>query len=163
MTELVLTEQASDASGSALSVAARRGNPPPPEAVCEINNLFQAYALFSDHGRTGELAELFTHDATWDGREIGYGTAAGPAEIAETVVSHFRVDRPMVHLPGPALAVAVSDTEADAFSWCLATRLTDGQTSPVIYFSYEDRLRRVGGSWLFQHRKLCLRFRGGNA
>ena len=163
MTELMSSEPASTIAGSALSIAAGRNDPPPPQAVNEINNLVQAYALFSDHGRLGELAALFTPDATWDGREIGYGQAEGPAGIAEAVISHFRADRPMVHLPGPALAVSMSETEVDAFSWCLATRLTDGQTSPVIYFSYEDRIRQVNGSWLFQHRKLCLRFRGDSS
>jgi hypothetical protein len=154
MTDLVAAQRL-----PALALASRSATPPGPAVVAEVNNLIQAYALFTDHGCTEEVAELFTPDATWDGRELGYGQAAGPVAIAAAVVSHFDPDRPMAHLPGPAMVVETSATKVEAYSWCLASRFTDGKSSPLIWFAYEDRLRLVSGRWLFSHRQLRLRFR----
>jgi hypothetical protein len=155
MTDLVSAQQL-----PALALASRSASAPNAEVVAEVNNLIQAYALFTDHGCTAEVAQLFTPDATWDGTELGYGEAAGPVAIAAAVVSHFDPDRPMAHLPGPAMVVETSATEVEAYSWCLASRFTDGQSSPLIWFAYEDRLRLTSGRWLFSHRQLRLRFRG---
>ena len=65
----------------------------------------------------------------------------------------------MVHLPGPPLLVATSTTSVEAYSWCMARRIADGRTTPVIYFSYEDTLVQRGERWLFARRHLRLRFR----
>jgi hypothetical protein len=139
---------------------ARWPNPPPPEVVQTLQNLLQVYALLADEGREAELARLFTDDAEWDGEELGYGEASGPEAIARTVLGHFDPNRPMMHLPGPGLFTAVSSDEVHAISWCTATRWADGRTSPVIYFHYEDVLRRgEDDRWRFARRALRFRFR----
>jgi hypothetical protein len=144
----------------AMTIAMRWRDLPTAEDALEINNLMQAYALCTDLGRIDELASMFTDDAFWDGHELGYGTATGPVDIANIVAGHFNPDKPMMHSPGPGLLTRTADGVVEAFSWCLAARFADGHTSPVIYFSYEDELRRTPDrGWLFSRRYLRLRFR----
>jgi SnoaL-like domain len=142
-----------------LSTARRWSEPPPPDVVAELHNLAQAYALFTDHGRADELAALFTDDATWDGTELGYGVAHGPEAIAAAVLAHYDPGRPMIHVPGPPLLVAVSESEVRGAGWCLATRSGGDGTGPMIYFHYDDEFRRDSGGWRFARRTLLLRFR----
>jgi SnoaL-like domain len=142
-----------------VATAGQWSTAPPPEVAVELNNLVQAYALFADKGRADELATLFTADATWDGTDLGYGSARGPAAIAATVVQHFDPTCPMVHVPGPPLLVRVSDSEVRGVGWCSATRSGDDGANPVIYFHYDDEFRRDGGGWRFSRRTLHLRFR----
>ena len=61
----------------------------------------------------------------------------------------------MMHLPGPGLLISDSADEAQSLCWCLATRWNDGVPMPLIYFSYQDVLRRgPDGQWRFQSRYL---------
>lgn len=145
---------------TAADSAARRAAVPPPEVAAGLQNLIQAYALLTDEGREPELAALFWPDAVWDGRELQYGVATGPESIARLVLTHFDPARPVVHLPGPALLTVVSDREVEGVCWCLATRLTEDRTGPMIYFYYHDLMRRdADGDWRFARRYLRLRFR----
>jgi SnoaL-like protein len=138
-----------------LAITARWSNAPDPASSQLIQNLVQAYALYTDTGRIPELATLFTADAVWDGRALRYGYAEGPEAIAATACGHFRASEPMMHLPGPALLTAVADDEVHGVCWCLATRWTQGSTIPLIHFYYEDVLRRGDdGLWRFQRRFL---------
>jgi len=140
---------------AALELAARWESAPPATEAAEIQNLLQVYALYADAGRVEELASLFTDDARWDGQELGYGLAEGPTAIAERVAGHFRADAPMMHLPGPGLLIADSADSAQSLCWCLATRWTDGVPMPLIYFAYQDELRRgPDGRWRFRSRYL---------
>jgi len=129
---------------------------PPDPATCELlRNLVQVYAFFADAGRTADVETLFTDDATWDGESLGYGSAAGPAAIAAIVCGHHRPEQPMMHMPGPPLLAAVGDDEVHGKLWCTALRWVDGMPSPVIYFYYDDVLRRgADGTWRFRHRHL---------
>ena len=139
----------------ALDLAAQwQQAPPDPATTQAIANLMQAYALFTDHARGEDLAGLFTEDAVWDGRDLGYGTARGPQAIAEAVLVHDKPDSTMVHLPGPPMLVSRSDREVGAFSWCLATRSVGGQVRPLIFFAYTDVLRCDEQCWRFAHRTL---------
>jgi SnoaL-like domain len=139
----------------ALRTAAGWAVLPDPLAVQQIQNLVQAYALYSDAGRSAELADLFTVDAVWDGRELGYGLAEGAGAIGPHVTSHFTPGQPMMHLPGPALLTAVAEDEVHGVSWCVATRWQGGSTIPLIHFYYADVIRRGDdGRWRFASRRL---------
>jgi hypothetical protein len=136
-----------------LATARDWGSPPAPDVYGPLQNLIQAYALFTDEGRSDELRELFTPDATWDGTDLGYGTAEGPDAIVETVLGHHDPARPMVHVPGPLLLVEVAADEVQGASWCLAAR----STGPLIFFHYLDGFRREpDGRWRFARRRLRL-------
>jgi hypothetical protein len=153
------TDRATEGGEAILATANAWATVPPPEVVAELNNLAQAYALFTDLGRADELARLFTADATWDGSDLGYGSAEGPEAIAATVLEHFDPARPMIHVPGPPLLVQISDEVVRGVGWCFATRSPGASASPLIYFHYEDEFRRDGGGWLYSSRRLFLRFR----
>jgi hypothetical protein len=147
---------------SAVESAVRWEDAPPPDVAAKLQNLVQAYAVLADEGRESELAGLFWPDAAWDGRELGYGVASGPAAIAKVVLEHFDPGRPMVHMPGPALLTMAPNGDVEGLCWCLATRLTGGRTAPMIYFYYHDLMRRdMDGNWRFARRYLRLRFRDG--
>lgn len=143
---------------SALDLARRWQDSASADDVALVGNLLQAYALFTDAGLRDELASLFTADATWDGTSLGYATATGPTGIADVVLAHHDVARPMIHLPGPPLVVRAGD-DLEVFSWTLATRQVDGVTKPLIFFSYRDVLARVDGGLRFRSRILDLTFR----
>jgi SnoaL-like domain len=150
-----VTQPAMPRGPQALDIAARwQQAPREPDTLAAIQNVMQAYALFTDHARGEDLAGLFTDDACWDGRDLGYGTATGPQEIARAVLAHVKPDSTMVHLPGPPILVTESEREVAAFSWCLATRSVGGQVRPLIFFCYEDLLRFDERGWLFAHRTL---------
>jgi SnoaL-like domain len=153
------TEPTTDRREAILAMASRWQESPPPDVVAELHNLVQAYALFTDNGRADELTGLFTDDATWDGTELGYGVAHGPEAIAAAVLQHFDSARPMIHVPGPPLLVAVSESEVRGVGWCLATRSGGDGSGPMIYFHYDDEFRRDAGRWRFARRTLLLRFR----
>jgi SnoaL-like domain len=147
---------------STMDTAARWRDTPAPEVVAQLQNLVQVYAVVTDAGRSEELAALFTPDATWNGEDLGYGSARGPADIAATVLQHFDPTRPMMHVPGPALLVAISRTEVHGVSWCLATRPSPEGNGPLIWFAYDDVFRPDDvGNWRFAARTLRLRFRTG--
>ena len=145
-----------------METAARWRDAPPPEVVARLQNLIQVYAVLTDTGRAEELASLFTDDASWTGEDLGYGSARGPADIAAAVLAHFNPARPMMHVPGAALLVAISDTEVHGISWCLATRPSEEANGPLIWFMYDDVFRHDDdGEWRFAARTLRLRFRTG--
>ena len=143
----------------ALQVAGRWAMPPPPPTIGLLTNLVQAYALFADAGREAQLAELFTTDATWDGTSLGYGTALGARDIAAQVCGHYSAGEPMMHLPGPPLLSAVTDSEVQGVAWCMATRWADVKLRAVIYFYYEDTFQRADdATWRFSRRHLHAAF-----
>jgi hypothetical protein len=119
-----------------------------------LNNLVQMYALLCDQGRTEELAELFTPDAEWDGSELGYGTAARADAIARHVTAHFDESDPMMHMTGPVLLAAASETEVHGVAWSLATKWVDGEPRALIHFMYEDEFRSLDEAWRFHRRVL---------
>jgi hypothetical protein len=131
---------------------------PPPADALVVQNLLQMYGFLTDQGRAGPLAELFTDDAEWDGNELGFGAASGPAAIAALVTGHFDPTHPMIHLPGPAVLTSAAEDEIHGVCWCTATRWTGAETGPVIYFHYEDVFRRDDGRWRFARRLLRRRF-----
>jgi SnoaL-like domain len=145
----------------ALDLARRWRDAASADDVVLITNLLQAYAVFTDAGARDDLMRLFTPDARWDGRPLDYGLATGPDEIADVVLAHHDPDRPMIHLPGPPLAVRSGD-DLEVFSWTLATRLSDGATKPLIFFSYHDLVCRQDGGLRFRSRTLALTFRASS-
>lgn len=155
-----MTDAAAPGYHTAVESAVRWAAVPPPGVAAELQNLVQAYALLTDEGRESELAALFWPDAVRDGRELQYGIATGPASIAKLVLAHFDAARPIVHMPGPSLLTVTSDGDVEGLCWCLATRLVDGRTAPMIYFYYHDLMRcDAQGRWRFARRFLRLRFR----
>src|SRR5271154_4503426 len=104
---------------TAVESAVRWEAVPPPAVAAELQNLVQAYALLTDEGREAELAALFWPDAVWDGQELRYGVATGPAAIAKLVLAHFDAARPIIHMPGPPLLTATPTAmwKASAGAW----------------------------------------------
>ena len=142
-----------------LETASRWAMPPPPATCLVLQNLVQAYAMFTDAGETARLAELFTEDAEWDGSGLGYGTAVGPEAIAQLVCGRYKADEPMMHMPGPVLLVGRDDVEVHGVSWCTATRRTGDAMRPVIYFYYDDVFQRATDeTWRFRRRHLYAAF-----
>jgi hypothetical protein len=130
------------------------GRVPEPRDVQAINNLLFAYAKYTDAGQGEPLAALFTDDARWDGDDLGFGSASGPAAIVALVTAHHDPAQPMMHLPGPAALTCLDDGTVEVQLWCLATRWMDGVPMPHIHFKYTDVVRRTGDRWQFASRTL---------
>ena len=112
------------------------------------------YAHLVDGGRFDDLLELFTEDAILepDTRPPARGRAAIRALFEETGARlRAAQSRPFIrhHVSNIDVDVQGSDL-ARARSYVLA--LTD--SGPDHWGRYHDRLVRVDGRWLFQHRRV---------
>ena len=128
----------------AWEVAAREG----------VRETIVRYAHLVDGGRFDELLELFTEDATLE-------TGTGPAGHGRAAIRALFVDtgarleaaqgRPFIRHHVSTIDVDVQDPEAArARSYFLAVT----ERGPDHWGRYQDRLVRVDGRWLFQHRRV---------
>lgn len=112
------------------------------------------YAHLVDAGRFDELLALFTEDATLDAgeRPVARGRGAIRALFVETGARLGATQwRPFIrhHLSNVDVEVEGPDTaRARAYFLALTERGLDH------WGRYQDRLVRVGGRWLFEHRRV---------
>ena len=125
-------------------VAAREG----------VRETIVRYAHLVDGGRFDDLLELFTEDAILEAgtRPAAHGRAAIRALFVETGARLSAAQgRPFIRHHVSTIDVDVQGPDAArARSYFLA--LTDG--GPDHWGRYHDRLVRVDGRWLFQHRRV---------
>jgi hypothetical protein len=123
-----------------LAIARQWAQPSSAEDAVSVNNLIQAYALFTDQGQRDDLASLFTHDATWDGSELGYDTATGPDCSAGTSTSP-RVWRTSSHRSSTAASCCGARSASATCRRC--TRGCSGSGSSTERVRAQDVARKV--------------------
>jgi len=129
------------------------------EAIEEIKQLKAHYTAYGDRLLPlDEVHTLFTPDVVWDGGR------AGRYEGREAVVAYFRKQVPTMQfsahlLANPIIEVAGDSARAQWWSITPATRLRDGkQQAYWMLGSYDDRMVKQGGRWLFQAVNFNIRF-----
>jgi ketosteroid isomerase-like protein len=119
-----------------------------------VRELVAAYAHLVDGGRFDELVELFAEDAVLEAGALppAHGRAAIRAVFAATG-SRLAAGggRPLIRHHVSSLRIDVHDADtASAAAYFLA--LTE--RGPDHWGRYRDRLVRIDGRWLFQHRRV---------
>ena len=117
----------------------------------EIRELLARYCFALDADRFEEMAALFAPDGVW---ETAFGTGSGRAGIVAQARSIADGPRPKrVHLTTNIVIEQDGDTATARSNWMLVQNTPDG---PAIGSggAYSDRLIKLGGCWLFQHRTI---------
>jgi hypothetical protein len=118
-----------------------------------IQELLARYCGHLDNGRFAEMAACFTEGGTWD---TAFGAATGRAKIEELVRKLASRNQPrpaMLHLTSNVIVEITGDTASATSSWMVAQNSPRG---PLLDCAgnYIDKLRKVGGQWLFDYRKI---------
>ena len=115
----------------------------------EIRQLLARYCHLGDSLDSGAFAECFTEDGVVDAngaRSVGRQAIRDACEAYRPVYAAT----PMRHVTTNVL-IEVNDDEAQSSSYVVL--LAAGEQPGVIGTgTYRDRLRRVGGRWLFSER-----------
>jgi len=119
-----------------------------------IRDLMSAYCFHVDSGDFEKFAALFTEDAIFDAGALG--KPQGREAIHKFIAS--AVPRPG---EGPARKhctlnhlIRVGGAEANADSYIIVLRESDGGIIPSLAGRYEDILVKQGGDWRFKVRKI---------
>jgi len=122
-----------------------------------VRELVAAYAHLVDAGRFDALVELFAEDAVLEAGTLppARGRAAIRAVFAGTgsrlAAGAAGTTRPLIRHHVSSLRIDVHDADtASAAAYFLA--LTE--RGPDHWGRYRDRLVRIDGRWLFQHRRV---------
>ena len=117
----------------------------------EIRELLARYCFALDADRFEEMAALFAPDGVW---ETAFGTGNGRAGIVARARGIAAGPRPKrVHLTTNIVIEVTGDTAIARSNWALVRNTPDG---PAIGSggAYSDRLIKLDGRWLFQHRTI---------
>lgn len=114
------------------------------------------YASYCDDGYDAErLAPLFTEDAVWDGGMLG--RFVGREAIRKFFLQCSKVVPFAIHqVTNPAIEI---DGDRATGRWYLWEPIifASGNRGMWMAARYDDRYRREGGVWLFEHVKIDLR------
>jgi 3-phenylpropionate/cinnamic acid dioxygenase small subunit len=125
----------------------------------QIRDLYTRYAITLDSGRYDEWIDCFTDDGMFEsqrfGRHVGreglckfaatYRDSLGGAQVRHVITTvHFQID---------------GDRAAGG---CYLTYFhsKNGKTDLAAVGRYEDKLRKVGGHWRFESRRVFVDGRG---
>jgi 3-phenylpropionate/cinnamic acid dioxygenase small subunit len=117
----------------------------------EIRELLARYCFALDEERFEDMAALFTLDGVW---ETAFGTGNGRAGIVAQARSISQPNRPRrVHLTTNMVIDLNGDLATVRSNWLL---FQNGESGPEIGSggAYYDRVVKIGGQWLFRHRRI---------
>jgi hypothetical protein len=125
-----------------------------PDALADkdaIRELLATYCFHLDADEFEAMAALFTPDGVW---ETAFGTGTGPAGIVAQARSIAAGPRPRrAHLTTNIVITLAGDSAQVRSNWTVVQNTSRG---PAIGSGggYFDRVVRVDGRWLFQHRRI---------
>ncbi|MBV9551433.1 MAG: nuclear transport factor 2 family protein [Alphaproteobacteria bacterium] len=123
-----------------------------------IREVLAQYCFALDDGRFADMAACFTEDGTW---ETFYGKATGRPAIAEFAAG-LRAHRPgqsgqgaprAIHHVTNVVIALDGDTAKVRSNW---TTVQNSPEGPKIGSggAYDDTMVKLGGQWLFRHRRI---------
>jgi hypothetical protein len=127
------------------------------EDVEEIRRLKVRYAELCDEGFDPDaLVALFTPDGVWDAGE--FGRFVGADEMRAYWMETARVTSFALHyMSNHVVHVQPGEGEASGRCYLLGTATREGQAYWMAV-RYQERYRKVDGSWLFAEMKLLPAF-----
>ncbi len=122
----------------------------------EIRELLARYCFALDEERFEDMAALFTLDGVW---ETAFGTGNGHAGIVAQARSISQPNRPRrVHLTTNIVIDLNGDQASVRSNWLLFQNgePRNGDMGPEIGSGggYYDQVVKIGGQWLFRHRRI---------
>lgn len=118
-----------------------------------IREVLATYCFRLDAGDMDGMAALFTPDGVWE-TDFGKGTGrTGIADHGRSLRAHGTARPRAVHLCTNIVIDLQGDTANVLSNW---TTVQNSDTGPKIGSAggYIDRMAKVGGTWMFVHRKI---------
>jgi 3-phenylpropionate/cinnamic acid dioxygenase small subunit len=131
----------------------------------EIEELLARYSRALDHKNFGDLAGLFTADATFDAG--GLGAPTGPPAIRsmiEGTIGHLDATQ---HLVGKSLIEFADDgNSAEVRTYLISQHIRESTEGPVKHYflggEYFDRVVRTPEGWRIAYRRLDRMWKQGD-
>ena len=128
------------------------------EDIEAIKQLKAEYCAYCDDGYNPDaIAKLYTEDAVWDG-----GESLGRCDGREAIREFFQGAPKMIsfaihNVLNPRIEVH-GDTATGV--WYLLQPMTTAPKNEAVWLTavYHDRYRKVGGTWMFEHVEIEVRF-----
>ena len=100
------------------------------------------------------IAAMFTEDGVWDGAQLGH--YVGREAIRESFRDPNRTVQWMGHgVYNPIIEVMGDRARCQWYMW-LPKILIDGASHSFQGGAHDDRCRRIGGQWFFEHMQVRL-------
>jgi 3-phenylpropionate/cinnamic acid dioxygenase small subunit len=119
----------------------------------QIHDLYVRYAFAIDARRYDEWIDYFTKDGVFDSSRLGRFEGHEQLRRFTEIYERAREGGQIRHVISN-LEVEVTDDHARGACYLCLYRTKDGKTEMIGVGAYEDRLRKVGGKWLFESRKV---------
>ncbi|MET7475632.1 nuclear transport factor 2 family protein [Streptomyces sp. NPDC005648] len=103
-----------------------------------------------DAGRTDDIVALYTPDAVL---ELPGTDPLQGHDALRAAFKGWEPTQPQLHVVTNTVVTSTGPDEARAVSDVLFLQRGDEGWAPQLVGHYDDSFRRVGGSWLIQHRK----------
>ncbi len=119
----------------------------------EIRELYVRYALTIDEDRREEWVACFTDDGVFESPRLG--RYAGREELLRftRVYKEFQAGAQVRHMVNN-ISVQIEGDRATGTCYLTYYHTKGGKSELAAVGGYHDRLRKVGGKWLFEHRKV---------
>lgn len=118
----------------------------------DINDLINLHGHLTDAGDLDRLAELFTHDVTYDVTDFGFGTLHGTAAIREAALALGDAN-PVGHHVTNIVVTPIDDRSARVRSKGIGI-VANGTAGSAVY---DDVVTRGPDGWRISHRKVTAR------
>ena len=114
-----------------------------------IADLINMHGHLADSGQLDRMAELFTHDVTYDLSDLGLGVLVGRSALLELTYS-LGDNHPVGHHVTNIVLTEVSDDEVRAESKAIAI-MADGRCGSAVY---HDTATRGENGWRISRRAI---------
>ena len=121
-----------------------------------INDLFVRYSTALDAGDVDTIVACFTEDGALESPAVGkYAGRDGIRAFSERFAAMHRRGVQLRHVISN-LAMTVDGDSARATCYLTNIMTVDGESRMMPPGRYECELRKIDGTWLFQHRLVIL-------
>lgn len=122
-----------------------------------LKEVVDTFSNLADEKKVTEQGFLFTEDAhvtTYIGGEV-FADMTSRAEIVEVFTNFLANFKTVYHLNGQFTVTKLSETEADAITYCQVALVEEKDGKEIIhnhYVRYQDSYAKVDGTWLIKRR-----------
>jgi ketosteroid isomerase-like protein len=121
----------------------------------QIHELYARYALAIDAGRYDEWVGYFTEDGVFDSSRMGRFEGREQLRRFTETYDRAREGGQIRHVISNVLVNIAGDT-ATGTCYLNLYITKNGKTEMIGVATYDDRLRKVNGRWVFQSRKVVM-------
>ncbi|MGH7931915.1 MAG: nuclear transport factor 2 family protein [Candidatus Binataceae bacterium] len=119
----------------------------------QIRDLYARYAHTIDYGHFEQWVKCFTDSGTFESPLLGTHSGAQGLLKFTAIYKESMGGAQVRHVMNNVL-FEVSGDRGTGSCYLLYYHCNDGKAALAVVGSYEDRLRKVNGTWLFESRKV---------